>query len=52
MNIPICTHLSNHILFNQSSLGKEEPGSVKRIVEIINQRIAGINEVLVFFRQV
>ena len=37
---PICTHLSNQILFNQVSWGKAEPGSVSKMVQIINHPIA------------
>jgi hypothetical protein len=51
-NKMICTHLSNHILSSQSSLGKEDPGNIKSIVEIINQRIAGMKEGLSFFKRV
>jgi hypothetical protein len=41
LNIPIWTHLSNHIKLNQFSLGKAEPGSVRSTVEIMNQLMAG-----------
>jgi len=44
MNIPICTHLSNQILLNQSFSGSEEPGSVNKTVEIISHPMAGSNE--------
>ena len=46
----ICTHLSNHILFNQFSLGNDEPGIVSNIVEIINQQTARIEKEM-FFRK-
>ena len=51
-NKPIWTHLSNHNLLNQSSLGNLVPGIDKRMVEIVNQEIAAINERLVVFTQV
>ena len=47
----ICTHLSAHILPNQSFFGNEEPGSVKRMVDIINQNIPGKKEGWIFFKQ-
>lgn len=43
-NMPICTHLSNHILSSQSSLGKASPGRVKRTEEIISQPEAEIKD--------
>lgn len=46
--MPICTHLSIHILPSQSSLGIAEPGNVKRIREITDQHIAGRNDDLIF----
>jgi hypothetical protein len=39
-NKKICTHLSNHILSNQSLSGNADPGSVSNIVRIINQPTA------------
>ena len=51
-NMPICTHLSNHILSSQFSFGKAEPGIVSKITEIINQEMAGINEGFIFFNDI
>ncbi len=51
-NMPICTHLSNHILSSQFSFGKEEPGSVSKIAEIISQVMAGINEGFILFNDI
>lgn len=48
-NIPMWTHLSNHIFPSQFSCGNADPGIVKRKVEILNHRIAGINEGFTFF---
>lgn len=36
-NMPICTHLSNHIFSSQFSFGKAVPGMVNKMIEIINQ---------------
>jgi hypothetical protein len=47
---PICTHLSNQIFDSQSSVGRLEPGRVRRIVVRINQKTAGINDDLTFSR--
>lgn len=41
---PICTHLSNHILLSQSSLGKADPGKTSSIVQRISQPAAGNSE--------
>ena len=49
-NMIICTHLSTHSLFNQFSLGNDEPGIVSSIVEIINQQTARIKKEM-FFRK-
>jgi len=49
--MPICTHLSIHIVPSQFFLGKEEPGIVKRTVEIISQQMAGMKEGFIFFKQ-
>jgi hypothetical protein len=46
-NIPVWTHLSNQIFPSQSSLGKEDPGSVSRVVDRMNQPMAGIKEGLI-----
>lgn len=49
-NIPICTHLSNHIFSSQFSLGKALPGMVSKTVEMISQIIGYTNEGLIFFK--
>lgn len=46
-NKPICTHLSNHILLNQSSFGKAEPGKTSRMVQMVIQPIAGKSDSLI-----
>lgn len=51
-NMPICTHLSNQILSNQSSFGNVEPGNVNNKVEMINQAMAGVNEGFIFFNDI
>lgn len=40
----IWTHLSNQILSNQSSFGKDDPGRIKRIDVTISQIMGGKNE--------
>lgn len=52
LNSPICTHLSNQILSNQFSVGKDEPGNVSSKVEIRNQQIPGMIEGLIFFKNI
>ena len=51
-NMPICIHLSNHILLNQFSLGNDEPGNVNNIKEMTNQAMAGIKEGFIFFNDI
>lgn len=48
-NMPICTHLSNHIFPNQFSFGNAEPGIVNRNTERMIHKIAGTNEGFIFF---
>lgn len=50
-NIPICTHLSNHIFPNQSSFGKALPGIVSNSVEIITHSTGNRKEGLMLFNR-
>ena len=49
-NKKIWTHLSAQILSSQVSLGKTDPGSVKRIIEKRNQSIAAIRNFFTLFK--
>jgi hypothetical protein len=51
-NMPICTHLSNHILSSHVALGNVEPGNVNNTIEIINHVMAGAKEGLILFNDI
>lgn len=44
----MCTHLSNQIFPNQSSLGNADPGKVSRIVEMMSHTMPGRKEMIRF----
>ena len=50
-NMPICIHLSSHILSNQFSFGNAEPGNVSNMTEMMNQAMAGKKDGLILFNE-